>query len=184
MNAVGAMGTIVAALAPSSSTTFHQELTKVPPLRDAQREVAVAAVSWSNDAEISRAFKAMGVLHSNDGRCLPLASSPVAVSKAERALRQALAPLTRAVMPTVVPVANGGVQLEWYRQGLEFEIYFGPDGSMDALFENPGAGVELEKEGDEALDLLLRWAPRLAQVSDDDVYADRTHQGPVRQFAA
>ena len=38
-------------------------------------------------------------------------------------------------LPHVVPVATGGVQLEWHVAGFDIEIEVGPDGSCEALVE-------------------------------------------------
>jgi len=36
------------------------------------------------------------------------------------------------VTPLVVPRSNGGIQLEWHQDGLDWEIVINPDGTVEA----------------------------------------------------
>lgn len=81
----------------------------------------------------------------------------------EQYLGLALAPVPNPRLPSVVPAANGGLQIEWSREAIDLEVLFGPEGRVTAYVEDRELGVEFEEEGDAAVDLLLRWAPRVAQ---------------------
>jgi hypothetical protein len=49
-------------------------------------------------------------------------------------------------LPTFVPVANGGVLLEWHTANADLEIAVLPNGRAHVVFEKAGAEV-IEKEG-------------------------------------
>lgn len=58
---------------------------------------------------------------------------PVTAHAAESALQvlqETMAPQT--VAPAVVPVADGGLQLEWHLRGVDLEIYVEADGGVSA----------------------------------------------------
>jgi hypothetical protein len=68
---------------------------------------------------------------------------------ADEAVFTALAVIARllsdeSVPPAIVPTSEGGVQLEWYREGDELEIRVGPNGDISAFRLNEGAGEEAE----------------------------------------
>lgn len=93
------------------------------------------------------------------------------IFKAHRALSIALSGLDSPILPAVLPVADGGLQMEWHRTDYDFEIYFGPDDSVTAISEDLTSGAETEKDGNAAIDLLLSSVSRLAQ--------SRSHARPV-----
>ncbi len=65
--------------------------------------------------------------------------------------------------PEVVPVADGGLQVEWHRDGLDFEVMFEPDAPASALIEDRAKGTEAETvEGDDAVNALNRFVGRLS----------------------
>jgi hypothetical protein len=80
----------------------------------------------------------------------------------ERVLRDSLVEIPNPRLPFVVPSAEGGLQIEWHRSDMELEVYFGPNGEISAAFEDHSGGLEIERRGSEALDLLFRWASRMA----------------------
>jgi len=92
---------------------------------------------------------------------------------AEHYLALALARIPFPLLPQAVPSADGGLQLEWNRANVELEFFIDPNGRTTAVVEDLVQNVELAEEGNAALDLLLRWAPRAAQahryVGDDKV---------------
>lgn len=88
----------------------------------------------------------------------------------EQYLALALARVPDPQLPSVVPSADGGLQIEWNREAIELEVLFGPDGKVTALVEDHELGVEIEEEGNAAVDLLLRWAPRAAASRVHDVH--------------
>jgi len=103
-------------------------------------------------------------------------SQPVsrpAVYLAEHLLGLALAGISAPlVLPSVVPGLDGEIQLEWHRGSLDLEVLIDEEGQITALLEDHSLGVEIEKEGDEALDLFIRWAPRAAQARSDAAHVD------------
>ena len=50
---------------------------------------------------------------------------------------------TRAPPPSVVPTWDGGVQVEWHRNGVDLEIEISPDGNAEYFFASP----DEEREG-------------------------------------
>jgi hypothetical protein len=47
-------------------------------------------------------------------------------------------------LPRLVPDAGAGLQIEWAQQGLELELAVDPNGSVEAFFAEPDAGIEWE----------------------------------------
>jgi hypothetical protein len=86
---------------------------------------------------------------------------------AEHYLGLALARVPNPQLPSVVPAANGGLQLEWNRETIALEVLFGADGRVTAYVEVYETGIEAEEAGYAAVDLLLRWAPRAAKAHRD-----------------
>ena len=62
-------------------------------------------------------------------------------------------------MPAVVPLRNGGVQLEWHRGGLDLEVSFSNEGSL-VYFEDGAETVEAPSS--EASDLIRAHRQRLS----------------------
>lgn len=94
-----------------------------------------------------------------------VAVSPTAFYRVAELLPFALAPIADPILPQFVPTTSGGIQFEWHRPGAELEVMISHDGELSALFEDHEAQTEFEAEGDEARDLLLRTAPRVAAPS-------------------
>ena len=44
---------------------------------------------------------------------------------------------SRTPPPTVVPTYEGGVQVEWHRNGVDLEIEISPDGNAEYFFSSP-----------------------------------------------
>lgn len=44
--------------------------------------------------------------------------------------------------PSVVPTWNGGVQVEWHRNGIDFEIEVTPEGDIEYFFKSPDEEYE------------------------------------------
>lgn len=75
----------------------------------------------------------------------------------------ALSGLDDPHLPFIVPMADGGLQVEWHQNGADLEVAFFGSGEVSGVFEDRVAGGEIESDGTEALDLLLRYARRVAQ---------------------
>ena len=89
------------------------------------------------------------------------AISPYALTRAGHVLTFAFDGVPFPAPPRAVPCADGSLQLEWWLTDTCFEIYVACDGSMTAWAEDRVTGQELEREGSEAINLLLQWARRL-----------------------
>jgi hypothetical protein len=55
-------------------------------------------------------------------------------------LAQAMGQHTAA--PSVAPLRDGGIQLSWYRNGVEIDLFFKKVGEVDGTFEEVNAGKE------------------------------------------
>ena len=42
--------------------------------------------------------------------------------------------------PSIVPISDGGLQIEWHRAGKDFEIEFSPDGSIRYYYYDSSTG--------------------------------------------
>jgi hypothetical protein len=69
---------------------------------------------------------------------------PGALVAALQLLQQTMQPDTPP--PSVVPMPSGGVQLEWHRRGIEFEIELTPGGEVSAAYEDDRTGESWEHE--------------------------------------
>ncbi len=72
--------------------------------------------------------------------------SPRAVASALTLLDQVMS--ERTLMPAIVPMVDGGVQIEWHSRGIEFEIEVSPSGRLHAYFENARHNKQWEGELD------------------------------------
>jgi hypothetical protein len=79
------------------------------------------------------------------------------VSSAARILDNVMRHTERLEAPYVVPVANGGIQAEWYSPQHRLEVYFDADGEISAWSENRETGVEMEEDDTAAIQLLAEW---------------------------
>jgi len=121
---------------------------------------------WQND--LKKKFASIAALRDGWdglGSLAPSASIRAAVSQL---LFDILESVQRPLPPYVVPMADGGLQVEWHRKDAELEVAFFADGSVTALFEDLVDGTEIEAEHAEARDLFLRYAPRVAQDIGND----------------
>ena len=69
--------------------------------------------------------------------------SPIAAAAAKSALWSASGEKTQ--WPSVVPLSDGGVQIEWNLAKVALEIEFRPDGGIGALYIDRTTGMEIEK---------------------------------------
>lgn len=49
---------------------------------------------------------------------------------------------SRTPPPSVVPTWNGGVQVEWHRNGIDLEIEVAPEGDIEYFFKSPAEECE------------------------------------------
>jgi hypothetical protein len=87
------------------------------------------------------------------------------IYKADVLLLDALGDLTTAKAPFIVPRANGSLQFEWASEKYEAEFYLDINGDRSFWICNRNSGMEFEGHGDEATELLFRWAKRVASVN-------------------
>lgn len=85
---------------------------------------------------------------------------------AERLTEFALQSVDQPLAPYVVPLPDGGLQVEWHSVTTEIEVYFDNEGNVSAWAHNRQTGFEVEKEGVAAVQLLKRWAQRLGTKVD------------------
>lgn len=107
---------------------------------------------------LSEKFAALRLLPNGWDGSQSVAPDVSVVSTAARVLNSSLEGLTSIAAPEIVPMADGGVQAEWYSVQDRFEMYFYPDGECAAWFQNRETGLEVEAEGLGAVQLLVRWA--------------------------
>jgi hypothetical protein len=50
----------------------------------------------------------------------------------------------RLPAPSIVPISDGGLQIEWHRGGKDFEIEFSPDRSIRYYYYDSSTGSEQE----------------------------------------
>lgn len=89
------------------------------------------------------------------------------ISKVERLLLDALESAPNAAPPYIVPMAAGGVQIEWHTPLYELEFSIVGD-TMSAWVRNHQTGAEIEGENGDAVGILFRWARRVASPVSDD----------------
>ena len=79
---------------------------------------------------------------------------PVHARVAEHALRflEAIGDATR-IVPDIVPLSNGGLQLEWYVGAYELEVSISPECEVEAYFESKCDGRIEEIPIDASLDV-------------------------------
>ena len=67
--------------------------------------------------------------------------------------------------PSVVPTWDGGVQVEWHRNGIDLEIEVSADRAPEYYFFDHQSNEEVEGEARENLDRLYQYAKKLRQHS-------------------
>ncbi|MEG3162266.1 hypothetical protein U1763_17325 [Sphingomonas sp. LB2R24] len=80
------------------------------------------------------------------------------IAKSASILAHSLRDLDGVATPTVVPIADGSLQAEWYSPEYRFEMYFYSDDTYSAWMHNRLTGLELEADGSQAVQLLVQWA--------------------------
>jgi len=89
-----------------------------------------------------------------------------------------------AQAPFVVPLASGGVQIEWHAKAGELELEAHPNGDVSIWVRDRSSGHEFEGDGKEAFGLFARWAPRLAAIDNDAVHVPGAPADAIQQVAA
>lgn len=83
------------------------------------------------------------------------AACPISPYVVVRALRLLLDSLPdKGPAPQVVPMADGGLQLEWHRRGLNIEVTVPPSGPVEVWYEDVASGDERETTLDRVPDIL------------------------------
>lgn len=70
--------------------------------------------------------------------------SPKAVAAVLRTLPRIAGPTAPA--PAVVPLADGGVQVEWHQGGIDLELAFAADGRISLSYVDSHTGVEWDED--------------------------------------
>ena len=89
-------------------------------------------------------------------------------------LNLAMSEMAHAVAPSLCAAGDGSLQAEWHRSCGDLEFCLEADGSADAwvrLIADDGE-VEFNDQNGRALDLLCRYAPRIAALAQETSHAD------------
>ena len=87
---------------------------------------------------------------------------PTTVEHASEALAFLVENLgTRSASPSMAPIGQGGVQLDWRQGGLEVEVLFTSDDERGVYFRDLETGEEWEGDIEEARGRLQKLIPRL-----------------------
>ena len=70
--------------------------------------------------------------------------APALVSSALKFVDRILMVDLRLPAPSIVPISDGGLQIEWHRGGKDFEIEFSPDRSIRYYYYDSSTGGEQE----------------------------------------
>ena len=125
----------------------------------AARKVADAARAGNHD--MRKKFAAIRALPDGWDGASSVTPAPQVVAHAASVLEYAMSNLRSLKSPTIVPVADGGVQAEWYSLEHRFEIYFDANGDVSAWSVNRKSGIEMEAEGRDAIQMLVQWTSRM-----------------------
>lgn len=173
------MSVAACATAPLPSYS-HNAVTKVwvadveqQPKGAVRNSLAPVAATTKADApavvnSLRQRFAAVRRLQ--DGWDGPTSKAPDAqvLTRAAKLLDGILVNLNHLEAPHIVPVADGGIQAEWYSASHRMEAYFDVDGEILAWTANRKTGVEMEEDGYAAVQLLHDWA---AAREYDSVYS-------------
>ena len=89
-----------------------------------------------------------------------------------------------AVAPQLIPGGDGSLQLEWHRKSGEIEFLIEPDGNLSIWGRDHRNGQEFEGCGAMAVDLFLRWAPRISSQQSDELDVSTSAKRAVLNIAA
>lgn len=185
MSALTGIAAVLTSLAPQGQpavlTNADASLSLFEAARPRKHIDAERIQTWK--LAMSQKFNRLRSLHADWAGpvCEPISSA--AIFKASRVMDLAMEGIPDPILPAVVPVADGGLQLEWHTADYDLEVYFGPDDSVTAIWEDRTSGFEAEKDGNAALDLFFGSVARLAQRPNDANNEGRATQGPVFEFA-
>jgi hypothetical protein len=100
-------------------------------------------------------------------------------------IRESLACLgSNARAPFVVPLPNGGVQVEWHVARGELEFELAADGKASIWIRDHGTNDEFETEGAKALNQFMLWAARLAAEQPNDANVPTSQEPSIFAVAA
>lgn len=149
-----------AATVPNRSAVIHSWPDRTTAdVRNASARSVIARAT--NIRTMRTRFAALRALRDGWDGSASVAPDRAIMARAASILEHALRDRPGVDAPAIVPVADGGLQAEWYTAAHRFEIYFEADGEVAAWSENRGTGVEYEAEGAEAEHMLVQWAARL-----------------------
>jgi len=104
-------------------------------------------------------FVKVAALPENWDREGGLQIDPNLMNRALQTLDRLLSP--GGAPPGVVPLSNGGLQLEWHRKGKDFEIEFNPNGEIEFYFFDEETSEEAEGAAENGLDQLEEYLGRV-----------------------
>jgi hypothetical protein len=155
----------------------------LPTIGPMARTEMVPAAPWS--IKLSRNIDRLRKLPRGwDGpRSLPIDNS--LLNRVTALIRESLSPLGNdALAPFIVPLPNGGVQVEWHTARGELEFELAVNGTATIWVRDHGTNYELETEGAKALNQFMLWASWLASEQLDVVDGSATQETPFFAAAA
>ncbi len=92
------------------------------------------------------------------------ASRPVDLRSAAHVLGFLLTVMEASTpLPQFVPAQRGGIQLEWHRRGIDFEVEFDSSGQISGLFEDKWEGIEWEEDLTNNKERVIPVLPKLSR---------------------
>lgn len=113
---------------------------------------------------ISERLSRLRSMHDDWDRQGALRPDQRVIDEVSKILRVALDGVEAPAAPFLVPLADGGVQVEWHAPGQSLEVAFYPGGERFGCLEDESLDAEIEAEGSEATDLLVRHARRFGEA--------------------
>ncbi len=68
-----------------------------------------------------------------------------------------------------MPVADGGIQIEWHERSGELELSISPEGEASLWGHIHSTDQKFEGEGQKALALFFYWAPQFASANSNGI---------------
>jgi hypothetical protein len=144
----------------SARVTMTQQVAGKERAESVQSTTPVPAAKWLNDT-LEEVEQLSSLDQDWDGYGAERVSASAAMGAVNFLLKIAYPKLAA---PEVVPVSDGGLQVEWHRNGIDFEVMFEPEEEPRALVEDRTSKAEPESvAGDEAINALHRLVDRLSE---------------------
>ncbi len=176
-HAANALGWVTAAVTPPASQTAKLILVKpvqhVRVMRESNqdnlslrtstaRSSSLHSISGHENDALRLRFAAIRTLQDGWDGAASIAPRHEIITSASHILKHALQDRPAVSVPAIVPVADGGLQVEWYSADHHFEMYFEADGEIAAWLQDRKTGATRDVDGRAAaVQLLIDWAARI-----------------------